>query len=111
MAVLTHLYSAATRGERKAKVIPRAFGDNYTQRVRKGLNNMPRVWNLVFADMSTSKTEAVMQFFTDHDKGQAFDWTPPIGAAGRWYCSAWSADVNGYDKRSVTATLTEDFAP
>lgn len=111
MATLTYLPSVSSKVDRQAKVAVTGFGDGYAQRVRSGLNSMPRTWALTFDGLSIAASAGIEGFFDAHAQGQPFDWTPPVGPAGRWVCESWDKNYGGFNKRSITATLEEDFAP
>lgn len=112
MTTFTYLPSAGSQVEVRAKVMPNAFGDGYTQRVGDGLNVMPRKWSLSFLGLTTAVADGIETFLEAHDQGQPFDWTPPIGAAGRWVCEeGWKRTLAGYALSTITTTFTEDFAP
>jgi phage-related protein len=93
----------------KAEVL--AFGDNYKQRVGDGVNSMPRAWQLVFSGLSAARADEIEAFLEAHNEGQAFDWTPPLGAAGRFVCESWSRGYSGYDSFIINAQFEEDYAP
>lgn len=84
------------------------FGDGYQQRVGNGVNTMPRTWNLSFT-RPASLINNIDAFLVARAGAESFDWTPPVGAAGKWVCSNWSRTVPHRDVGTLSATFTEVF--
>lgn len=85
-----------------------AFGDGYAQRVADGINNAPRAWSLGFT-RPNSEADTIIAFFEARNGVEAFDWSPPYGAAGRWVVKEWSVQLIGAVAKSVSATFEEVF--
>lgn len=93
------------------RVLTAQFGDGYQQRVGDGINIAPRSWALTFNNRTVTEKNTIEAFLLARNGLEAFDWTPPTGAAGKWICKAWQATPNNAAMWSVTATFTEVFEP
>jgi phage-related protein len=92
----------------KPRVRVAAFGDGYEQRVADGINNAPRSWSLGFT-RPTTEADAILAFFEARNGAEAFDWTPPYGAAGKFVAREWSVQLIGPVAKSISATFEEVF--
>jgi phage-related protein len=92
----------------KPRVRTAAFGDGYEQRLADGINNAPRSWSLGFT-RPTAEADAILAFFEARNGAEAFDWTPPYGAAGRWVARDWSAQMISMVAKSINVTFEEVF--
>lgn len=66
-----------------------------------------RVWSLYFANRAETTAAAIEAFvMTD---ARMFDWTPPTGAAGQWFCdpAGLRFEVVPPGRRSVSAVFKE----
>ncbi len=92
----------------RPRVLSAQFGDGYEQRIADGINNMPRSWSLTFTNPLPISIE--IDNFLNARKGyEAFDWTPPDGAAGRFVCKEWSYSHLAPNARTISATFIEVF--
>lgn len=92
----------------KPRVRTARFGDGYEQRVGDGINNAPRSFALTFT-RPTAEADAILAFFEARGGAEAFDWTPPYGAAGKWVARDWSAQLIQMVAKTVTVTFEEVF--
>ena len=90
------------------KVRKAQFGDGYVQRVKDGMNNLPRKWNLTFTQ-TKANADTIESFLESTYGASNFDWTPPRGASGKWVVSEkWDRSVQeAYDV--ITVIFEEDF--
>ena len=88
------------------------FGDGYEQVVGDGLNTMPRVWGVTFTQ-TEADIDTIESFLHTCGGVEAFDWTPPRGAAGKWRTSAegWKRTVTNFGYETLTASFEEVFFP
>lgn len=92
----------------KPRVRTAPFGDGYEQRLADGINNAPRSWSLVF-NRPTAEADVILAFFEARNGAEAFDWTPPYGAAGKFVARDWSVQLIGPVAKSISATFDEVF--
>lgn len=92
----------------KPRVRSARFGDGYEQRVGDGINNAPRSFALTFT-RPTAEADAILAFFEARGGSEAFDWTPPYGAAGRWVARDWSAQLVQMVAKTISVTFDEVF--
>jgi phage-related protein len=93
-------------------------GDGYEQRVRFGLRNDPKVWQLTFAERTDSECADILAFLEARGGAESFDWTPPMRMGGNrllWsedlYDSTWVKSLSAVTADATTApdgTLTAD---
>ncbi len=88
------------------------FGDGYEQRVTKGINGSPEVWNLIFANRNESETNAIDIFLEDLNGVTPFLWTPPGSMEQKVYkCQQWNVRVVKYNLFTITAVFEQVFEP
>lgn len=92
----------------KPRIRTAQFGDGYEQRLADGINNAPRSWALTFA-RSNAEADVILAFFEARNGDEAFDWTPPYGAAGKFVARDWSVQLIGPVAKSITTTFDEVF--
>lgn len=93
------------------RVLSAKFGDGYEQRVGDGINIRPRMWSITLQSKSVATINAAEAFLEARaDLGnEAFNWTPPSGAAGVWVCKSWRRSDDTYSTSTLTATFEEVF--
>lgn len=109
MATFTYGVDWDAEEDAKPRVLSANFGNGYEQRVADGLNWKPRVWNVSFSLRDNTETTAITAFFELHGGVTPFDWTPPIGAAGKWLCRNWKTRAVNYDAYTITTQFEEVF--
>ena len=108
MSTFTYPISYGASVDKTPKVKRAQFGDGYQQRVGDGINTTARSWSLSFIG-SKSDIDAVDLFLQNEGGVNAFNWTPPTGAAGKWLCGEWSNSITDFDHYSLVATFYEVF--
>lgn len=107
MATFTWKPQTAIR-KLKPKVRVASFGDGYDQRVGDGINNNPASWSLTFQH-TKAYMDPIIDFMDIHGGSMVFDWTPPIGGAGRFVCKEWETEVVTHDVYRLTCTFDQEF--
>lgn len=92
---------------RKPRVKSIRFGDGYEQRFPDGLNTMLASWELAFRCRSRSVADAIDDFLYAQAGADAFDWTDPLGNAGKYICREWRRDEIGRGLAVITATFEQ----
>lgn len=106
MATFTYIPSYSVELEVTPRVRVAKFGDGYEQRTADGLNTLPRRWSLRFV-RHDSDLDAVESFLVARGGVEAFDWTPPKGAAGKWVCREWRRSLTQPNYGEITCTFEE----
>jgi phage-related protein len=97
---------------RKSQPIVRKvqFGDGYEKRTIYGLNQSPKMWDLVWSAKSNSVADAIEAFFEARAGQESFDWTPIDEAtAYKFIVEAWDREFQYADICTVTATFRQVF--
>ena len=89
------------------------------QRLRFGLNNDLKVYNLTFSSRSDNESDYIEGFLSDRSGVDAFTWREPnepfsiadYNAGGyifkRFVCDEWNRTYNSYNNNTVTAVFRE----
>ena len=89
------------------------FGDGYEQRVKFGINQDPKKWQLTFANISEADSDTIETFLEARNAdGTAFSWSPPDETATyKWICEAWSKTIPSAGLATINATFRQVFEP
>lgn len=94
------------------KVRKTQFGDGYEQRIRFGLNQNPKTWDLAWQNITEANSDTIEAFLDARAAdGASFDWTPPGDAAGKWVCETWQKTIPYTGRATITATFRQVFEP
>jgi phage-related protein len=93
----------------KPRVRLARYRDGYGQRQADGLNTQADEWQLSFAGRTVSERDTILGFFSARNGVEAFSWTSPRGAAGRYVCSEWAASPTGPQSWTITARFARVF--
>ncbi len=63
------------------------FGDEYTQRVSKGINTLRETWQLVWSSELDTDVQTITDFLDAREGVESFFWTPPNGSQTLWLCT------------------------
>tara|TARA_R100000742_G_C4248732_1_gene67296 strand:- start:301 stop:642 length:342 start_codon:yes stop_codon:yes gene_type:complete len=88
------------------------MGDGYTQVLRFGLNQDPKVWSLRW-EVSKTDADTIETFLNARaSDGAVFDWIP-VGESTsyKWRCLSWSKTIPFNNRASIRATFTQFFEP
>lgn len=104
------VYPATKASQPKTRRVQ--FGDGYQQRLRFGLNQNPKEWNLTF-DLSDDDADIVEAFLNARAEDSAsFDWTPPDTTTSyKWVCDSWSRDMYVFQRSKIKVTFRQVFEP
>lgn len=93
--------------EVQANVLRAPFGDNYSQRVRAGLNHLSRTWNLTWENLTDVEANVIEAFLEARGGDEAFIWTPNlVGAVPlKYICTAWGRNPVTHKVSNITATF------
>jgi phage-related protein len=109
MATFTYVADWGASERTVPRVLKANFGNGYEQRVADGLNWKPRVWDLTFTNRDDTESAAITSFLSACGGVSPFDWTPPIGAAGKFLCREWRLSVDNYNASAIQASFEEVF--
>lgn len=107
MATFTYIPHSASLSM-KPRVRIAAFGDGYEQRIGDGINTAPKSWSLTFVN-PTADADAILSFFAARNGAEAFDWTDPDGAVGKWVVREWQSSLVGPMAKQISATFEQVF--
>ena len=110
MSTFTYTPDFGAKAAYKPKVRVVAFGDGYEQRQADGINTRAQVWDLTFANRTTTETGNILAFLEARNAVEAFDWTPPNeSTAIRVVCREWNKSVDRNNLNTVTAQFQQVF--
>ena len=93
------------------QVLKNEFGDGYTQRISKGLNNLKQNITVNFANRTKADADDIVAFFETKKGVTAFTFTVPDSNSGsselavKVICPDWSQNWEHDDYYSVNATF------
>ena len=91
----------------KPKVRQVQFGDGYVQRLRFGLNQDLKTWNLTF-EVSETDADTIETFLEARGGAEYFTWSPPDETASyKWICLNWSKTIPYLNRATIQATFQE----
>lgn len=87
------------------------FGDGYEQRIRAGINQNPKRWNITWSNITNTEASQIEAFLDARaDDSQSFDWTPPDSLTSyKWVCEQWDKTMNAFNRNTVTATFRQVY--
>lgn len=109
MATFSYIADYTANRTIKPRVRALKFGDGYEQRTADGINTQPATWALSFNARTTTEADAIESFLSTHAGITVFDWTPPVGAAGRYICREWNRVCERFNINSVTCTFEQVY--
>jgi phage-related protein len=109
MTTFTYTPDNAAQVSVKPRVLSSKFGDGYEQRVADGINIRPRSWRLSFNTRTTAEMTPIVAFLEARNGIEAFDWTPPSGAAGKFVCEEWARTDVRYGISDLSAGFREVY--
>ena len=88
------------------------MGDGYTQVLRFGLNQNPKVWSLRW-EVSEADADTIETFLDARALDQAsFTFTPPAeSSSSQFVCESWSKTVPYLNRATINATFRQVFEP
>jgi phage-related protein len=84
------------------------FGDGYSQRVQKGINNESQLWSVTVAGFKP-EVMPVLNFIRAHEGAVAFYWTPPLGERGLYVCGTYTPRDQGGGLYTLTMEFMQVF--
>lgn len=111
MSVFTWTPSFEATEASRPRVRKFEAGDGYEHRIRFGLNNDPKEWNLTFAERSDVEREEILAFLEARNGVESFDWTTPRGITGKFKCEEWQDTLRACNFNTIQATFKQVFEP
>jgi len=89
------------------------FGDGYEQRLRFGLNQNPKAWDITWNNITNADANTIEDFLNARALDYAsFTWTPPdSGVAYKWVCEQWNKTMNAFNRNTIKAKFRQVFEP
>jgi phage-related protein len=107
MPTFTYAVDWSPQAEIAPRVLEAKFGDGYQQRTADGINTSQRMFQLQFKNRSDTERDAIIAFLEARNGVESFDWTPPVGSAGKWVCKHWTESPTQVDRNTITAKFEE----
>lgn len=86
------------------------FGDGYSQRAGKGLNNTKRTFPLTWSNITEAEKATLKTFFENHSTGQMFYYTlPDEDTVRKFYLKAYTIKYQAADQYMAKATVEEVY--
>lgn len=110
MSTFSYTPDFGSQKQTKPRVNNASFGDGYTQRIAMGINTIPQVWNLQFANRTQSERDGIVGFFETCGGVTSFDWTPPNASASiKVICQDWSESPQMGLLYTIAAVFTQVY--
>lgn len=93
--------------DEEPRVLSSTFGDGYEQRTGDGINNNLAKWSLRFDVRAVTEATGIRDFLRAKGGVNSFDWTPPMGMAGKFICRKWSVNAAGPLSFNLSAVFEE----
>ena len=89
------------------------FGDGYEHRLLLGLNQNPKVFNLVWKNISETDSDTIEAFLDARAvDSESFTYTPPNESSSMQFkCTDWSKNMEFPNRATIQATFTQVFEP
>ena len=71
------------------------FGDGYSQRSSRGINDEVAIWTMQFTNINNTDADTIEVFVQARGGTEAFLWTPPFESVER----QWTFDAESYDRK------------
>ena len=86
------------------------FGDGFSQRLRYGLNQDAKQWDLTWQNISEADSDTIEAFLEARGGAEHFDWSPPDETETyKWICQQWSKRMTSAGLNELTATFQQVF--
>jgi phage-related protein len=88
------------------------FGDGFSQRSARGINNVVDVWSLTFTNVNNTDADTLEAFVVARGGTEAFLWTPPFEATEKQWTitpGSFQRTPNIVNSSTVTMELVENF--
>lgn len=104
--------SEQSKVQYNVKVKAIEFADGYSQRVPEGVNNIKRVYTVIFDLCDSTAATTLRDFFSTNSNGAKISaYTKPTDNVLRyWWIQSWNEEMAGPLLRKFTAVLIEDRA-
>lgn len=92
------------------KILEAPFGDGYSQRSARGINNNAGKWSLQFTNIADTIADAIEAFLDAHSDGASFTWTPPNDTVEIVvYCKQYSRSFPTLGVSNISADFQQVF--
>jgi len=102
--------SPSSSVETQVRLIETEFSDGYSQRIPDGVNNIRRVYNVVFENLDSADSTTLRNWLTTYSQGETVvALTHATDNVSRnWYIRNWDETLSGPVHRTFTFSLVED---
>jgi phage-related protein len=106
---ITPAYGAQKSSQPNVRTVQ--YGDGYSQRLRYGLNQDAKRWDLTWQNITETNADTIETFLEARAGAESFDWTTPEGSTGKWICPQWNKTIPYVNRATITATFIQVFEP
>ena len=102
--------SPSSNVETQVRLIETEFSDGYTQRIADGVNNLRRVYNVVFENLDTTDSTSMRNWLTTYSQGETVvaKTHATDDVERNWYIRNWDEQLSGPITRTFNIVLVED---
>lgn len=111
MSTFTWTPDWGARATVKPTVKTTKFGDGYEWRQAVGINSVVEAWDLSFALRDLDEGNDILDFLTTAGGVQSFDWTNPLGVAGKYVCREWPHSFENFNRLTFNLTFEKVYEP
>lgn len=109
MPTFSHRPSYGAKQSKAPKVNVAAFGDGYSQRSARGINNDPANWAVSFNDLDQATADAIFNELKGYAGVTSFTWVDLDGNTGQYLSPTYDKGYDDEDKLNVTATFNQVY--
>lgn len=98
-------------GDIQFKVRKAEFGDGYSQRVQRGINNKKQRWPFTFVG-TNAEIDPIVEFMDEHEGAVSFWYTPPFSLVPILFvCESYQLVPAAASNASITVLLEQVYGP
>ena len=88
--------SPSSNVETQVRLIETEFSDGYTQRIADGVNNLRRVYNVVFENLDVTDSTAMRNWLTTYSQGETVvaNTHATDNVQRNWYIRNWDEQLS-----------------
>lgn len=89
------------------------FGDGYEHRIKFGLNQNPKKFDLTWNNLTETDSDTIETFLDARaDDGASFTYTPPNEPSSmQFVCPSWKKNMEFSNLATIKATFLQVFEP
>lgn len=102
--------SPASSVSTQVRLFETEFSDGYTQRIPDGVDNLRRVYTVIYENLDVADSNSVRTWLTTYSQGETVKANTHAtdNVERNWYIRDWDESLTGPITRTFTITLVED---